>query len=252
MWFGHSSFFTLELQTDRHARTHIITRLNRQGDKHIHKELVVWVHANDPELRTLPLSHSPQYRFVFVCWNKQWFFSSSVDPDQTVNVQCRSILVLVHTVCPNTYMYVSQLGLDSRKLIFGGLRTTKTHTSMRMLRADWSAHLSFAFSKLATRNFDLLGSLCRWGDWFEARFVGNPEDKFCRVEAQLMLAKIIACPAAKCSQLYSFWPSFIFFHTLCLWEDRPLRELCVHVDLSVPLVIYKTIMWLLGLTLRYS
>ena len=45
--------FPLELQTDRHARTHIITQLNRQGDKHIHKQLVVWEHANDPELRTL-------------------------------------------------------------------------------------------------------------------------------------------------------------------------------------------------------
>ena len=64
-------FFRLELQTDRHARTHIITQLNRKGDKHVHKQLVVWVHANDPELRTLPLSHAPQYRFVFVCWNKQ-------------------------------------------------------------------------------------------------------------------------------------------------------------------------------------
>ena len=27
-----------------------------------------------------------------------------------------------------------------------------------------------------------------------------------------MLAKIIACPAVKCSQLYSFGPSFIFFY----------------------------------------
>ena len=29
--------------------------------------LQVYIHANDPELRTLPLSHAPQYRFVFVC-----------------------------------------------------------------------------------------------------------------------------------------------------------------------------------------
>ena len=68
-------------------------------------------------------------------------------------------MVLVHTVCPNTY--VSQQGLDARKPVFGGLRTTKAHTSMRMLRADYLAPFSFAFSKLATRNFDLLGSLCR-------------------------------------------------------------------------------------------
>ena len=54
MWFGHSSFFPSNCrQTGTHARTHIITQLNRQGDKHINKQLVVWVHANDPELRTL-------------------------------------------------------------------------------------------------------------------------------------------------------------------------------------------------------
>ena len=66
------TFFIFSPRTaDRNARTHIITWLNRQGDKHIHKQLVMWVHANDPKLRTLPLSHAPQYRFVFVCWNKQ-------------------------------------------------------------------------------------------------------------------------------------------------------------------------------------
>ena len=43
-------------------------------------------------------------------------------------------MVLVHTVCPNTN--VSQLGLDARKPVFGGLRTAKAHASMRMLRAD--------------------------------------------------------------------------------------------------------------------
>ena len=34
-----------------------------------------------------------------------------------------------------------------------------------------------------------LASLCRWGDWFETHFVGNPEDRFCRVEAQIILAQ---------------------------------------------------------------
>ena len=30
-------------------------------------------------------------------------------------------------------------------------------------------------------------SLCSLGDWFETRFVGNPEDRFSRYEAQLMV-----------------------------------------------------------------
>ena len=30
------------------------------------------------------------------------------------------------------------------------------------------------------RNFNLLASLCSWGDWFESHFVRNPEDRICR------------------------------------------------------------------------
>ena len=35
------------------------------------------------------------------------------------------------------------------------------------------------------RNFNILASLCSWGDWFESRFHGNPEDRFSSDEAQL-------------------------------------------------------------------
>ena len=35
-------------------------------------------------------------------------------------------------------------------------------------------------------NFNLVASLCSWGDWFETRFLGNPEDRFSRDEAQLI------------------------------------------------------------------
>ena len=37
-----------------------------------------------------------------------------------------------------------------------------------------------------------LASLCSYGDWFESRFVGNPEDRFCRIEAQLISALKVA------------------------------------------------------------
>ena len=33
------------------------------------------------------------------------------------------------------------------------------------------------------RNFDFLASLCSWAGWFEFHFIGNPEDRFCHVEA---------------------------------------------------------------------
>ena len=35
------------------------------------------------------------------------------------------------------------------------------------------------------RNFNFLASLCSWAGWFESRFVGNPEDRFCRDEAHI-------------------------------------------------------------------
>ena len=35
-------------------------------------------------------------------------------------------------------------------------------------------------------NFNFLASLCSWGDGFESRFVGNPEDRFCCVEAHIL------------------------------------------------------------------
>ena len=38
--------------------------------------------------------------------------------------------------------------------------------------------------------FNFLASLCSWAGWFESHFVGNPEDRFSRVTAQ-----ISQCPA---------------------------------------------------------
>ena len=35
-------------------------------------------------------------------------------------------------------------------------------------------------------NLNVLASLCSWGDLFETRFVGNPEDRFSRVAAQII------------------------------------------------------------------
>ena len=36
-------------------------------------------------------------------------------------------------------------------------------------------------------NFNFLASHCSLGDWFETRFVGNPEDRFSRDEAHLVM-----------------------------------------------------------------
>ena len=67
--------------------------------------------------------------------------------------------------------------------------------------ADQPAHSRSLISALFVRFFGkyhiytcyeryliFLASLCSCGDWFESRFVGNPEDRFCRIEAQLISA----------------------------------------------------------------
>ena len=38
-------------------------------------------------------------------------------------------------------------------------------------------------------NFNFLDCLCSWGDWFESRFDGNPEDRFSRDEAHMIYSK---------------------------------------------------------------
>ena len=81
------------------------------------------------------------------------------------------------------------MGLVARKPVFRCLRTTKTQTSLR-IPVVWSAPLLFAFWKapylsLLKTKFNFLDSLCSWGDWFESRFVGNPEDRFSHDEAHI-------------------------------------------------------------------
>ena len=41
--------------------------------------------------------------------------------------------------------------------------------------------------------FQFSNGLCSWGDWFESCFVGNPEDWFCLIEAQIIEALIRLC-----------------------------------------------------------
>ena len=91
----------------------------------------------------------------------------------------------------------------------GGLRSTKSQTSLR-IRAKWSAPMLFAYWKVSYVNLPhwnhteiwkcgtwlyrflifaplltFLARLCSWGDWFETRFVGNLEDRFCCDETHI-------------------------------------------------------------------
>ena len=77
-----------------------------------------------------------------------------------------------------------QMGLDSRKPIFGELRTTKAQTSLR-IHAVWSAPMLFAYWKVSHQNFTNLASLCSWAGWFGYDLVRSPEDRFSSIVAQI-------------------------------------------------------------------
>ena len=53
----------------------------------------------------------------------------------------------------------------------------------------WKSHALAHIKPCYNRNFNFLVSLCGWWDWFESRFVVNPKDRFCRVEAQNYITK---------------------------------------------------------------
>ena len=82
-----------------------------------------------------------------------WFYNGS----RTNQIQNHSMWVYivfaadVSITCASTsgFWYISHMhmGLDARKPVFSGVRTTKTQTSLR-IRAVWSAHL-FACRKVS-------------------------------------------------------------------------------------------------------
>ena len=41
------------------------------------------------------------------------------------------------------------------------------------------------------QNLKPLASLCSWADWFESTLVANPEDRFSRDDAQLLLNEVL-------------------------------------------------------------
>ena len=69
--------------------------------------------------------------------------------------------------------------------------------------------LESIISKLATSIFfNFLASLFSCGDWFESRFVGNPEARFCHAEAEIITitsyTNSIFFILIKLCQVYSF------------------------------------------------
>ena len=75
-----------------------------------------------------------------------------------------------------------------REKCLRGLRTTKAQSGQRPCYLLNGKYYSWTFYK---RNFIFLASICSWAGWFESHFLGQPEDRFCRNEAQISLPCLI-------------------------------------------------------------
>ena len=77
-----------------------------------------------------------------------------------------------------------------QKILFCWVRMTKTQTR-QWFPVVWSEHLLFTHWKgsyleslwAKFRNFNFLTSPCSWAGWFKPHLIGNPEDRFSRIEA---------------------------------------------------------------------
>ena len=134
--------------------------------KHLYHKHAFAVHTRRP-LSTCEIR-------LGICWENTlgYFLSLSFE-----TVSSRSSTPHSNT---NSYIGLPNMGLDARKPVFGGLRTTKAQTSLGC--AFWWAPLLFANWKLSyldllRANFNFLAGLCGSTGWFEPHFLGNPEDR---------------------------------------------------------------------------
>ena len=85
---------------------------------------------------------------------------------------------------------VYEMGRNSRKPVFGFCEQHRRRPACASAQSDQRLWYSlFGKHHMLTCyrwNFNFLASLCSWGDWFETRFVGHPEDRFSRDEAQIL------------------------------------------------------------------
>ena len=102
---------------------------------------------------------------------------------------------------------ISDWKIQQRTVTF---RTRGTHQNRYIVKVFrfcplihlWKYHMLTCYRW----NFNFLASLCSWGDWFETGFVGNPEYRFCRDEAHIIVIFLgtttMQVPA---QQKYSSW-----------------------------------------------
>ena len=91
------------------------------------------------------------------------------------------------------FLFSHHMGLSvARKPVFEDLRTTQAQTSLRICSV-WSAPFLFTIWKVSYVNLLQVKlqfsrqSVYSWGDWFETSLFRNPEDRFSRDKAHILL-----------------------------------------------------------------
>ena len=103
------------------------------------------------------------------------------------------------------------LGVCNQQMCRPACTSTQTDQHLCYLLYE-KYHISTWFK----RNFNFLACLCSWGDWFESHFVRNPEDRFCRVEAHILVAQL---KDTKGAQQYESGPHVRVFCTFTSDEE---------------------------------
>ena len=96
------------------------------------------------------------------------------------------------------------MGINARKPVFRGCNQQKRIPACVSAQSDqhlsYSLIIKFHIKACYEQNFKFLASLCTRGDCFETRSVGNPEDRFSCVVAQIITILHVqtAIKAVKC------------------------------------------------------
>ena len=86
-----------------------------------------------------------------ICHNMTFLFNTK----QISNIPCTNNILIID--------YFDDMGLDTRKPVFGGLRTTQTQTDQHLCYSLLESTIMYTCYRW---NLSVLASLCSWGDWF--------------------------------------------------------------------------------------
>ena len=188
----------------------------------MHRYFVWWLTLFSRSHQHFEMSDLTKIGFpIVISWTEQWNngfwsifiygprreetclrFFNNTGTDQPAHPRS---LILNWTMDSGQFLY---MGLVARKTCLRGFLFNNTVTEQpahpRSLISAFVVHFLESFiSKLATFKISVF---CSWGDWFETRFVRNPEDRFSHDEAQIIIVLL------QYNKELVTWPNLVGHH----------------------------------------